>query len=101
MKLTTKVSIQIVLIFSVAIVCSTLGEYFSDLLGDYNCNGVTINPTTHEPEMFWHFGNTHFDNERHWGTAHWWLFSMSLALMLTQIAGIIDTIDKDVKEKTK
>jgi hypothetical protein len=51
--------------------------------------------------MFWHFGNTHFDNERHWGTAHWWLFSMSLALMLTQIAGIIDTIDKDVKEKAK
>lgn len=93
LKINIKVSIRIILLFTVAILISKVPELYPSFFGDIICqgNGNTGNRCIYGM-LYSHGINTH-----HWGYQHWLFFFMGLSLFIVQAVDIVLIIIKHNK----
>lgn len=89
-----KISIRIILLFTIAMCISLVPDYAYNFFGDEYCTGYIMNPATHVLEKFTHYGYCHESPEWHWGYRHWLFFTMGFCLAIVQIVDIVYLIDK-------
>jgi len=96
MNIYTRVSLNIVAIFLIAMLGTFIPESFPDLFGDWTCQGghwVELRDTRNWVGCdYW---ERHFDSEHHWGVRHWLWFCMSVSLFIAQaIRIVVSIVDK-------
>ena len=74
-----KISIKIIVLFTIAIFSTFIGEYLSSFFGDYYC-------TLHHV----YGGEWHKEPKTHWGYRHWLYMFMCITLFIIQAINIID-----------
>lgn len=88
-------SINIVILFSIAILASFIPEQFASFFGDFSCNGSTYEIST--SGIYIRHGCDMFDihqAQTHWGYRHYLWFLMGLTLFFGQIVRIINLLTK-------
>lgn len=93
---TQKISIRIILLFTIAMLMTFIPENFRDFFGDWKCQGSGKYLKESWVYSGCNYGEsgTH-EAEFHWGYRHWLFFTMGLTLFVIQV---IDIIDKCLKE---
>lgn len=89
----TKISLNIIAIFLVAIAGNFIPEMFPSFFGDFYCHGFGSNLTSDDNCTY--AGHGYHASEFHWGLRHWLWMLMSLCLFALQVVRII----KIIKEK--
>lgn len=107
MNKSTRISIRIIALFTVAILVSFIPEYLHTFFGDWYCVGsgtrelIPATQTTYEHYEFIG-GCDYYDTKHnptwHWGYRHWLLICMGIGLAIVQIVNIINVIDKKESE---
>ncbi len=92
LNLTIKVSLRIILLFTVAILISLVGDNLHLFFSDDFCNG---NISNNNKCQFGYNSNYYHGQIWHWGYRHWLFFYMGLSLTIVQIVNIVIIIDKE------
>ena len=103
MNKSTRISIRIIALFTVAIFVSFIPEYLHAFFGDWYCNGTgareLVPATQMTYEHYEYTGCDYYNGAKHmamwhWGYRHWLLVCMGIGLAVVQIVNIINVIDK-------
>lgn len=103
MEKSLKVSLRIILLFSVAIFLSFIPQLLHTFFGDWHCNGsgvARLIPETKRMYEHYEYSGCKYDTmvhepTWHWGYRHWLWLCMDISLAIVQIVDIIKIIDKD------
>lgn len=86
-----KVSLRVILLFTVAIFSTFVGDYLHDFLGDWKCAGSGKLVDYHYEGC--NYRNYYHDAILHWGYRHWLYLIMCIILFIIQVVGIVSYID--------
>lgn len=84
------ISLRIILLFTVAILSTFLGELLSGFLGDWECDITGMCHYGYGKEYYSHV---------HWGYRHWLYFVMCVMLFIIQANDVIQLVKKQSKPK--
>lgn len=84
MKNINKISLKIIILFSVNMIMSLIPEYYPNFFNDTVCNGTILNIETNKYEYYSHNGSGHKDLKYHWGYRHYLYFIMEFCLFILQ-----------------
>jgi hypothetical protein len=91
----TKVSLNIMMVFSIAILGTFIPESFPDFFGDWNCQGGQWEGVVFESHWIGcSYGDRHTNASTHYGFRHWLWACMSISLFIAQVVRVIFIIDK-------
>jgi len=102
MKLTKThlLSLRIVVLFTVAILSTFLGDYLHLFLGDWKCDGSGKRYLEGIYVLYercnYSLCNLH-DSSWHWGYRHWIYFVMCITLFIIQVVDIINFSSKKLQ----
>jgi hypothetical protein len=89
MKKIHKISLRVIIVFSIGIVSTFVTDHFHDFFGDWTCKGCNYGESgyfaTHQPTL-------------HWGYRHWLYFLMCLVLFVIQAIDIIEYANSNKKQ---
>jgi len=96
---TTKITLRIILLFTVIMFCSFIPDNFHEFFGDWHCNGsgdvIYQNGSIFGRYEFCNYGDLNYHEATwHWGYRHWLLFAMGIVIFIVQIIDIINTSSK-------
>jgi len=80
---TQAVSLRVVILFIMAINSTFIGEFLSDFLGDWRCNGCSYGS----------LDNIIHSSRIHFGYRHWLYFIMCIILFVIQAIDIFNFIE--------
>lgn len=86
----SKITIQVLLLFIVAIFATFIPDNFHDFFGDEICL-LGNNYTMPEPKCHYAGCYNHAIGAVHWGVRHWLWFAMSLSIFIIQVIRITET----------
>lgn len=97
LNLTIKVSLRIILLFTVAILISLVGDNLHLFFSDDFCNGnISNNNISNNNKCQFGYNSNYYHGQIwHWGYRHWLFFYMGLSLTIVQIVNIVIIIDKE------
>lgn len=81
LKKTQIISLKIILLFTIAIFSTFIGELLSNFLGDWKCDITGMCHYGYDKEYYSHY---------HWGYRHWLYFTMCMVLFIIQVIDIVD-----------
>jgi len=91
-----KISLKVILLFTIAIFSTFVGDYLHSFLGDWKCLGSGIlNDSIYNPiYKYCNYAECGFhDPTWHWGYRHWLYLVMCITLFIIQIIDIISFAD--------
>ena len=99
----SKISINIIAVFIIAIIISLIPDYNHDFFGDWHCIGRdhVIGSCDNSQYTGCVYGISDYEAHIptwHWGYRHWLLFFMGLFLFVVQIFKIIEIINSEEKK---
>lgn len=91
---TQKISLKVIMLFTIAILSTFLGDFLHDFLGDWKCSGSgqRVIDTYHYEKCNYAEVGFH-DAKWHWGYRHWLYFCMCISLFIIQVIDIISNFD--------
>lgn len=92
-----KISLNIFLVFVIAIFASYIPELIPDFFGDWTCEGSIYDRTKYTREGCLYGENVEHNPMLHWGWRHWLFMFMSVCLFIVQIFRIIEVASKESK----
>lgn len=96
MKKQMLLQLNIIMLFTTAIIFSIVPQYMRGVFGDEYCLGHVVNIETHKLEYLPHkWGGMHMIPTWHWGYGHWLFFLGGLTLFVLQAVYIGKTYLKD------
>ena len=93
-----KISLKVILLFTIAILSTFVGDYLHSFLGDWKCLGSgTPNDSIYNPiYKYCNYAEWGFhDPTWHWGYRHWLYLVMCITLFIIQIIDIISFADSN------
>lgn len=97
LKKTQVISLKVILLFSIAILSTFIGDYLHDFFGDWKCSGSGLlieNSFYHYQKC--NYGELRFhDSTWHWGYRHWLYLVMCITLFVIQCIDIINYEHKE------
>jgi len=93
MKLTKTqiISLKVILLFTIAIFSTFIGDYFHSFLGDWKCEGSGQRIIdTYIYQKCNYAGCEYHEPTWHWGYRHWLYFTMCLTLFIIQVFDIVN-----------
>ena len=90
------ISLKVIMLFTIAIFSTFIGEYLHSFLGDWNCTGTKIGAFIAETQTSYSnyelagcdYGDRHLAT-LHWGYRHWIYLTMCVTLFVIQVVDII------------
>jgi hypothetical protein len=79
---TTKISLEIIFLFSIQMAISFIPETFREFFGDWYCNGAYLGKDNLYDCSY--FGRNIHNPCWHWGYRHWIFFAMGAVLFVIQ-----------------
>jgi hypothetical protein len=100
MNKTQIISLKVMLLFTIAIFSTFIGDYLHDFFGDWKCEG-----SGERLEGFFNrydkcnYGDCGFHEPKwHWGYRHWLYLAMCIVLFFIQVIDIINYAEKPFKK---
>lgn len=97
----TKLSLQIIALFAVAIIMSFIPDYLHEFFGDWECQGKVFTDKIIGGYIVYDgcdYGSMNSHNPTlHWGWRHWLWFIMGAVLFIIQCFRIESTINTESK----
>ena len=87
-----KISLKVILLFTIAIFSTFVGDYLHSFLGDWKClgSGLLTDKSYHPIYQYCNYSACEFhDSTWHWGYRHWLYFTMCITLFIIQISDIV------------
>jgi len=101
MKQQTKISLQIVILFTIAILATFIPEAFPKFFGDWTCKGSEYGKGYHDIIGCDYLDYGAHSPTNHWGWRHWIYLAMGLTLFIYNAFILITNIDNNSKNENK
>lgn len=97
LKYTQVISLKIILLFSVAILSTFVGDYLHDFFGDWKCtgSGQRLEDSFRYYQKCNYADNGFHDAMWHWGYRHWLYLLMCITLFGVQVYEIVNYKSKN------
>jgi hypothetical protein len=103
MTKTQIISLKVILLFTVAIFSTFIGDYLHSFFGDWYCEGTKLGrlvPATDSNYSYYEkigcmYQDTAHSSTWHFGYRHWLYFTMSATLFIIQLVDIINYSEKN------
>ncbi len=98
-----KISVNVIMIFGIAISMSIVPELYPSFFGDWKCVGNYKSTTTlyHGCMEYYNMANELHEPTMHWGYRHFLYLFMGIALFLIQVSRVVYLINKNDKINEK
>ena len=92
---TQRISLKVIMLFTIAILSTFLGDYLHNFFGDWKCKGSGQRVIDTYYYTNCNYAETGFhDATWHWGYRHWLYLCMCITLFVLQVIDIINYSNK-------
>ncbi len=87
---TQVISLKIIMLFTIAIISTFIGDYLHSFFGDWKCNGSgerIVDTWIYAKCNYGDIGS--HESTWHWGYRHWLYFTMCITLFIIQVKDIL------------